>query len=183
MPAKPAAQRYEDLHACLRLSQLQANGAHDRQQDGQRWLGRFLLTLEDCGAKLFERTTKSITCVPTDAVFEDVFAGWIPSPQKPNLMFKRVASDILHGLQQPDLALLRSTSASSHMSIAFDVDGDGEPVAIIFHLRCATDPDAPRTRLALQLNHLGVKLDPQAFEARRDQVESRLREYSNLDQF
>jgi len=183
MPAKPAAQRYEDLHACLRLAQLQANAVHDRQQDGQRWLSRFLLTLEDCGAKLLERTTRNITYVPTDAVFEDVFAGWIPSPQKPNLMFKRVASDILHGLKQPDLALLRSTSASSHMNIAFDVDDDGEPAAIVFHLWCVTDPDAPRTRLVLQLNHLGVKLDTQAFEARRDQVESRLREYSNLDQF
>ncbi|QHG68115.1 hypothetical protein C2H86_28370 [Pseudomonas putida] len=183
MPAKPAAQRYEDLHACLRLAQLEANGAHDRQQDGQRWFSRFLLTLEDYGARLFERTTKNITCTPTDAVFEDVFSGWIAPPQQPNLRFKRVASDILHGLKQPDLALLRSTSASSHMSIAFDVDDDGEPVAIVLHLWSATDPDAPRTRLALQLNHLGVKLDTQAFEARRAQLESRLQAFSNLDQF
>ncbi|MGE8111689.1 MULTISPECIES: hypothetical protein [Pseudomonas] len=183
MPAKPAAQRYEDLHACLRLAQLEANRAHDRQQDGQRWFSQFLLTLEDCGATLFERTTKSIPYIPTATVFEDVFAGWIASPQQPNLKFKRVASDILQGLKQPDLALLRTTSASSHMNIAFDVDADGEPAAIVFHLWCATDPDAPRTRLALHLNHLGVKLDTPAFQTRRARIESRLQALSDLDQF
>ncbi|RCL23310.1 hypothetical protein C6A77_18405 [Pseudomonas sp. AFG_SD02_1510_Pfu_092] len=183
MPTKPATRHWEDLHACLRLAQLEANEVHDRQQDGQRWFSRFLRTLEDCGARLAERTTKNITCVPTDTVFEDVFAGWIPSPQEPKLGFKRVANDILQGLKQPDLALLRSTSASSHMGLAFDVDDDGRPAAIMFHLCCATDPDAPRTRLVLQLNHLGVKLDTQAFEARRSEVESRLQALSDLDQF
>ena len=122
MPTKPATQPWEDLHACLRLAQLEANQVHDRQQDGQRWFSRFLQGLENSGVELIERTTKSINCVPTDAVFQDVFNGWIPAPQRRNLKFERVANDILNGLKQPDLALLRSTSASSHLRIEFDLD-------------------------------------------------------------
>ncbi|WP_343594335.1 hypothetical protein [Pseudomonas sp.] len=183
MPTEPAAQPYDDLHACLRLAQLEANRAHDRQQDGERWFSRFLRGLEDNGVELIERTTKNISFVPTDAVFQDVFTGWIPAPQKRNLKFERVASDILHGLQQPDLALLRSTSASSHMHIEFDLDDGGSQMAIVFHLCCSTDPDSPRTRLILHLEHLGAKLDARAFETRRMQVESRLQALSDLDQF
>ncbi|RFQ03155.1 hypothetical protein D0O09_10160 [Pseudomonas putida] len=183
MPTKPATQPWEDLHACLRLAQLGANQAHDRQQDGQRWFNHFLQGLEDIGIELFERTTKSINCVPTDAVFQDVFNGWIPAPQRRNLKFERVAKDILNGLKQPDLALLCSTSASSHLRIDFDLDDNGSPLAIIFHLCCATDPDAPRTHVALLLDHMGAKLDTRAFEARRVQIENRLQAYSDLDQF
>lgn len=182
MPTKPATQALEDLHACLRLAQLEANQAHDRQKDGQRWFSRFLQRLEDSGVELIERTTKSINCVPTDAVFQDVFRGWIPAPQRRNLRFERVAKDILHGLQQPDLALLRSTSASSHLRLEFDVDDSGSPVAIIFNLCCSTDPDAPRTRLVLQLDHLAARLDARAFETRREQVENRLQALCDLDQ-
>ncbi|AEJ10884.1 MULTISPECIES: hypothetical protein [Pseudomonas] len=183
MPTKLANQPWEDLHACLRLAQLEANQAHDRQQDGQRWFSRFLQGLENSGVELIERTTKSINCVPTDAVFQDVFNGWIPAPQRRNLKFERVANDILNGLKQPDLALLRSTSASSHLRIEFDLDDSGSPLAIVFNLCCSTDPDAPRTRLALQLDHMGAKLDARAFEARRVQVENRLQALSDLDQF
>ncbi|MNW11754.1 hypothetical protein D3C71_2092780 [compost metagenome] len=86
-------------------------------------------------------------------------------------------------MQQPDLALLRSTSASSHLRIDFDLDDSASPLAIIFHLCCATDPDTPRTRVALQLDHLGAKLDTRVFEARRVQVENRLQALSDLDQF
>jgi hypothetical protein len=182
MPQKPAAHPYDDLHTCLRLAQLEANQAHDRQQDGQRWFSRFLRGLEDSGVELIERTTKNISFVPTDAVFQDVFTGWIPAPQRRNLKFERVASDIRHGLKQPDLALLRSTSASSHMHIEFGLDDGASQLAIVFHLCCSTDPDSPRTRLILHLDHLGAKLDVQAFEARRIQVENRLQALSNLDQ-
>lgn len=183
MPAIPAAQHLEDLHACLRLSQLDANLAHDRQQDGQRWFSRFLKTLEDCGVELFDRTTRRLDCTPTDAVFQDVFAGWIPAPQGRNQRFRQVASDVLNGLKQPDLALLCSTSASSHMRIDFDEDDHNGPVAIVFHLQCKTAADTPRTRLALHLDHLGAKLIPQAFEAQRVRIETRLRALADLDQF
>ncbi len=116
-------------------------------------------------------------------MFQDVFNGWIPAHQRRNLKFERVAKDILNGLKQPDLALLRSTSASSHLRIDFDLDDNGSPLAIIFHLCCATDPDAPRTRVTLLLDHMGAKLDTRAFEARRVQIENRLQAYSDLDQF
>jgi hypothetical protein len=182
MPAKPAAHALDDLHACLRLAQLEANQTYDRQQDGQRWFSRFLRSLEDSGVELVQRTAKSLDYVPTDAVFQDVFTGWIPAPQARNLKFRRVASDILHGLKQPDLALLRSTSASSHMHIEFDLDDEGSQMAIVFYLCCATDPDSPRTHLRLHLHHLGAKLDAQAFEARRSQVEKRLQALCNVDQ-
>lgn len=181
MPATSSREHYEDLHTCLRLAQLLANQAHDRQLDGKRWLSCYLQALQDSGVELFERTTKRISYTPTDAVFEDVFAGWIPAPQARSLQFMRVASDILEGLKQPDLALLLNKSASSHMRIDFDVDDD-TPVTILFHLWCTTDPDTPRTRLTLQLDHLGARLDILAFEARRKQVEARIKALSDLDQ-
>ncbi|WP_172285245.1 hypothetical protein [Pseudomonas sp. CM27] len=182
MPASPAPQHLEDLHDCLRLAQMDANLAHDRQQHGQQWFSFFLKTLEDCGVELFERTTKSFNCTPTDAVFEEVFAGWIPPPQSRNQSFRRVASDVLNGLRQPDLALLCSTSTSSHMRIGFDHDDPDSPVALVFHLWCTTAADTPRTRLTLHLDHLGARLLPQAFEVQRVRIEARLRALSDLDQ-
>lgn len=181
MPSSTFSEHYEGLHSCLRLAQLTANQACDRQLDGKAWFERYLRTLEDNEVTLFERTVRSIPFVPTDPVFEDVFAGLIPAPQPNNLAFVRVASDLMAGLHQADLALLHSQAASSRFSIDFDMHSDLTPVAILFHLHCKTDVERPRTRLIVELEHLGAKLETSTFEAWRDRLEARLQALSCLD--
>ncbi|WP_193754384.1 hypothetical protein [Pseudomonas parafulva] len=119
--------------------------------------------------------------MPTETVFENIFSGWIPVPQGKNLKFQRVGNDILQGLKQPDLALLKTRSASSHMLIDFDTDEAARPVAIVLHMACSTHPDTSRTKALLELDHLGIRLVDEYAALHRDCVERRLEAHSSID--
>lgn len=181
MPMEVVSHPYEDLQGCLRVAQLEANLVHNQHLDNQRWFEHFLNNLERYGALLFERTTRTIPYVPTEAVFEDIFSGWIPVPQSKNLKFQRVGNDILQGLKQPDLALLKTRSVSSHMLIDFDTDEAARPVAIVLHMACSTHPDTSRTKALLELDHLGIRLVDEYAALHRDCVERRLEAHSSID--
>ncbi|MFS0825547.1 hypothetical protein [Pseudomonas phoenicis] len=182
MPPSSFSEHHEGLHSCLRLAQLTADQAFDRQREGKAWFECYLQTLESSEVTLFERTVRRLPFTPTDAVFEDVFAGLIPAPQPANLAFVRVASDLMAGLRQADLALLTARTACSRLNIDFDMHSDDTPVAILFHMHCKTDPERPRTRLIVELEHLGAKLERPAFERWREKLEARLQALSNLDE-
>jgi hypothetical protein len=170
----------EDIHQCLRLAQLIANERFSREKQAKEWFASVLETLVALDFKLIEHTRKTIPYTPSDDVLKDVFNGWLPAPQAPNARFKSVATEVINVLKAPEQGLYRKYSTSSHLNVTLDTD-DGETlIAILFHVLCTQDPDAPKTRLRLELDHLGAVFDSMAFHTHRESVQAQLNAFANL---
>jgi len=85
-------------------------------------------------------------------------------------------------MQASEDNLYRKYTSSTHLSITLAAD-PGEPLtAILFHVLCTHDPDAPKTRLKLELDHLGAVFDKDAFNSQRKKVQDQLDKFATLDQ-
>lgn len=172
----------EDTYQCLRLAQLIANDRFVREIQAKEWFASFLETLKELGFKLIEHTRKAIPYNPSDDVLKDVFEGWLPPPQTAKSSFHAAAKNALNEMQASEDNLYRKYTSSTHLSITLAAD-PGEPLtAILFHVLCTHDPDAPKTRLKLELDHLGAVFDKDAFNSQRKKVQDQLDKFAKLDQ-
>ncbi|MEG1038576.1 MAG: hypothetical protein RSE94_01525 [Pseudomonas sp.] len=173
----------EHIFQCLRLAQLQANTQYSREKHAKQWFSSVLETLEALGFKLFEHTQRHIPYSPTQEVLKDVFDGWLPAPQAKNLRFKAVTKEVINSLHANHQEQYRHYSTSTHLNVTLDSD-DGETfVAILFHVLCTQAPNAPKTQLILELDHLGAEFSAAAFATHSDQIDARIKVLANLDQF
>ncbi|MNJ37799.1 hypothetical protein D3C77_326330 [compost metagenome] len=172
----------ENIYQCLRLAQLIANNRFVREKQAKEWFSSVLETLTGLGFKLVEHTKRTIPYTPTQDVLKDVFNGWLPAPQATNSRFKSAATEVINILQASQEELYRRYSSSTHLNITLDSDDGLTLVAILFHVLCTQDPNAPKTRLRLELDHLGAVFDKVAFTAHRDSVQAQLKVFADLDQ-
>lgn len=175
-------EKAENIYQCLRLAQLIANNRYVREKQAKEWFASVLETLAELGFKLIEHTRKMIPYTPTQEVLIDVFNGWLPAPQAANSRLRSIAHEVINVLNSAENGLYRRYSCSSHLSITLDSDDGDTWVAILFHVFCTPDPQAPKTRLKLELDHLGAVFDGAAFKTHRDNVTAQLKVFADLDQ-